>query len=125
MRRLALTAAVLALLVVPADAQSIADGPWCTDPRWLVVTMINEGSITGIYHEIITTIDRCFASNIDGFSMTALGVGTDLYREGARTRITLWRDDDSRHILVKETIHELCAVIRDCADATADRIAEK
>ena len=127
MMRIILAGVLLLGMVGPAAAQ---DDDCDADPRWLVVTVVysriasgGEGfdTATGV-----RTVDRC---DVDTMSEVDPDKENPILRRmwnaGARTELFGGDGPDtwSYWYYVRETIHDICAVLNDCADATEQRRA--
>ena len=121
--RLLVAALVMAALAFPLVAQEPCDA----DPRWLVVTVAGVRMIDSELQPIgdeeptemisgVTVLDRC------GRGTLTIHEDEGELRDLGRGRANIW----TRHegidgywiYYVRESVHDVCAVLADCVDAT-------
>ena len=109
-------------LSVPAAAQDDCNA----HPRWLVVTVVYGNLVLGDGQSFevstgVQTLDRCeFAYSMsDVNSSSENPLQRRVWSLGARAEIVGSDYPRVNRYYVKETVHDICAAVDDCADATA------
>ena len=122
-------AIVVALVGGVAAAQS---EPCDARPRWLAVTVVGGLVAAGAVEPFevgvgVKLLDRCGPSPIGSVSELSgdeVAAGSqEAHAAGGRTMMTAGQLPNAYFIYyVRETVQEICAVLDDCADATAGKI---
>ena len=96
------------------------------EPRYLVVTVVGSDAVReGERDEFFTDadvgaymLDRCRTSQSQPFLTFPASERPDLADEAQASFMINWDADSFIRYYVRESLHEICAVLADCADAT-------